>query len=391
MAITEPHGYTEHGQVRGHADVPTIPKQTAGHSAETAEPPARTAQPRVSVVIPTLNEARNLDHVFAALPAGLHEVILVDGHSVDGTPDVARRLRPDVRVVKQTRTGKGNALACGFAAATGDIIVMIDADGSTDPAEIPRFVEALTSGADFAKGSRFAPGAGSTDITPLRKLGNRAARPGRQPHVRHPLLRPLLRLQRVLGQARTCLRAAGGVARAAARSGATGSRSRPCSTSAPPPPGWRSPRCRASSTRGSTARATCARSATASACSAPSSPSGGGHDRGAAGRIRPGAPARACRWSSPPTRHERWTQLRDAVASVGAQHRPALGDHRGRRPQPGAARPRPPRADRRRGHTERGPARRVRRAEHRRGPVPRRGRRLPRRRRVRDPGTGWRP
>ncbi len=132
-------------------------------------------QPRVSVVIPALNEARNLEHVFAALPAGLHEVIVVDGHSVDGTPDIARQLLPDVRIVTQTRTGKGNALACGFAAATGDIIVMIDADGSTDPAEIPNFVAALTSGADFAKGSRFAPGpgAGSSDITPLRKLGNR--------------------------------------------------------------------------------------------------------------------------------------------------------------------------------------------------------------------------
>ena len=173
MAITEPHGYTERGQVRGHTDIPNIPKQGAEHSAEKAEAPARTARPTVSVVIPTLNEARNLGHVFAALPPDLHEVILVDGHSVDGTPDVARRLRPDVRVLSQTRTGKGNALACGFAAATGDIIVMIDADGSTDPAEIPRFVEALTSGADFAKGSRFAPGAGSTDITPLRKLGNK--------------------------------------------------------------------------------------------------------------------------------------------------------------------------------------------------------------------------
>jgi glycosyltransferase involved in cell wall biosynthesis len=173
MAITEPHGYTERGQVRGHADIPNIPKQAVHHSAGKAEPSARAPRPTVSVVIPTLDEARNLGHVFAALPPDLHEVILVDGHSVDGTPDVARRLRPDVRVVNQTRTGKGNALACGFAAATGDIIVMIDADGSTDPGEIPRFVEALTSGADFAKGSRFAPGAGSTDITPLRKLGNK--------------------------------------------------------------------------------------------------------------------------------------------------------------------------------------------------------------------------
>jgi glycosyltransferase involved in cell wall biosynthesis len=167
MAIKESSVLTQRGEVSEHTN-PT------GHADELSALTAElTGQPTVSVVIPTLNEARNLQHVFAALPAGLHEVIVVDGHSVDGTPDVARRLRPDVRIVNQTRTGKGNALACGFAAATGDIIVMIDADGSTDPAEIPRFVAALTAGADFAKGSRFAPGAGSTDITPLRKLGNR--------------------------------------------------------------------------------------------------------------------------------------------------------------------------------------------------------------------------
>src|ERR1700723_3878035 len=103
MAITEPHGYTEHGQVRGHADIPNIPKQAAGHAAEKAEAPARTARPRVSVVIPTLNEARNLGHVFAALPADLHEVILVDGWSTDDTVAVAQQLRTDVRVVLQTR------------------------------------------------------------------------------------------------------------------------------------------------------------------------------------------------------------------------------------------------------------------------------------------------
>jgi glycosyltransferase involved in cell wall biosynthesis len=130
--------------------------------------------PRVSVVIPALNEARNLPHVFARLPADAHEVIIVDGHSVDDTVAVARRLRPDVRIVTQTRRGKGNALACGFVAATGDIIAMIDADGSTDPAEIPMFVRALLDGADFAKGSRFAAGGGSSDITRLRGLGNRA-------------------------------------------------------------------------------------------------------------------------------------------------------------------------------------------------------------------------
>ncbi len=129
--------------------------------------------PRVSVVVPTLNEARNLPHVFSRLPADVHEVIVVDGHSVDDTIAVARQLRPDVRIVRQTRRGKGNALACGFEAATGDIIAMIDADGSADPGEIPKFVHALLSGADFAKGTRFAAGGGSTDITRLRRLGNR--------------------------------------------------------------------------------------------------------------------------------------------------------------------------------------------------------------------------
>jgi glycosyltransferase involved in cell wall biosynthesis len=129
--------------------------------------------PRVSVVIPTLNEARNLPHVFEALGWDAYEIIVVDGHSVDDTVGVVRRLRPEARIVMQTRSGKGNALACGCAAATGDIIALIDADGSTDAAEIPRFVSALLAGADFAKGTRFGGGGGSEDITRLRSLGNR--------------------------------------------------------------------------------------------------------------------------------------------------------------------------------------------------------------------------
>jgi len=134
----------------------------------------RASGPRVSVVIPTLNEGRNLPHVLSALPDGLHEVIVVDGNSVDDTPAVARRCRPDARIVLQNRKGKGNALGCGFAVATGDIIVMVDADGSADPGEIPRFVTALVGGADFAKGTRFGPGGGSDDLTRLRGLGNKA-------------------------------------------------------------------------------------------------------------------------------------------------------------------------------------------------------------------------
>jgi glycosyltransferase involved in cell wall biosynthesis len=129
--------------------------------------------PRISAVMPVLNEARNLPHVLSLVPENVDELILVDGHSVDDSIRVARELRPDVRVVMQTRTGKGNALACGFTAATGDIIVTIDADGSADPGEIPLFVKALREGADFAKGTRFAAGGESYDITGLRRFGNR--------------------------------------------------------------------------------------------------------------------------------------------------------------------------------------------------------------------------
>jgi glycosyltransferase involved in cell wall biosynthesis len=129
--------------------------------------------PSVSIIIPTLNEARNLPHVFGHLPDGIHEIIVVDGNSTDDTCEVARRLRPDTRIITQNRSGKGNALACGFAAATGQIIVMLDADGSADAGEIPFFVQALVGGADFAKGTRFGPGGGSSDLTRLRTWGNR--------------------------------------------------------------------------------------------------------------------------------------------------------------------------------------------------------------------------
>jgi glycosyltransferase involved in cell wall biosynthesis len=133
---------------------------------------SRRHESTVSVVIPAKNEALNLPQVLTRIPAGVDEVILVDGNSIDDTVAVARDLLPGIIVIGQTRKGKGNALACGFAAATGDLIVMLDADGSTDPAEIPRFVAALTEGADFAKGSRFMPGAGSSDISRLRQMGN---------------------------------------------------------------------------------------------------------------------------------------------------------------------------------------------------------------------------
>ena len=129
-------------------------------------------RPKVSVVIPALNEAANLPHVLPRIPHWVHEVVLVDGYSTDNTIAVAEKLWPGVRVVMQQGPGKGSALRTGFAAATGDIIVMLDADGSTNPAEIPAFIGALLAGADFVKGSRFMQGGGTSDMTLLRRLGN---------------------------------------------------------------------------------------------------------------------------------------------------------------------------------------------------------------------------
>lgn len=129
-------------------------------------------QPSVSVVIPTLNEAMNLPRVLPRIPMWVDEVLLVDGNSTDGTTDVARRLRDGIRILKQRGRGKGAALRTGFEAARGDIVVMLDADDSTNPAEIPAFIGALLGGADFAKGSRFLQGGGTEDMPLYRQLGN---------------------------------------------------------------------------------------------------------------------------------------------------------------------------------------------------------------------------
>ena len=144
---------------------------TVSHSHPLSE-----VKPRVSVVIPTLNEEKNVAWVLERLPAIVDEVVLVDGRSTDDTIAVARSARPDIRVVLETQPGKGAALRAGFAAARGEFIVMIDADGSMDPGEIERFVEALQDGCDFVKGSRFAAGGGTDDISRVRRMGNDALR-----------------------------------------------------------------------------------------------------------------------------------------------------------------------------------------------------------------------
>lgn len=144
----------------------------ADRSVHPAQQGRTMAVPHVSVIIPTVNEARNLPHVLPRIPAWVDEVIIVDSHSNDGTVAVARGLIPEIVVIEQPRQGKGAALAAGFAAARGDIIITLDADGSADPDEMAGFVGALLAGADFVKGSRFLQGGETLDMEWYRRLGN---------------------------------------------------------------------------------------------------------------------------------------------------------------------------------------------------------------------------
>ncbi|GAA2573160.1 hypothetical protein GCM10010411_01010 [Actinomadura fulvescens] len=129
--------------------------------------------PTVTAVIPTLNEAANLRWLMPRLTA-VDEIVIVDGESTDGTVEYVLSVRPDARVIVEPPTGKGTAMRTGMAAATSEIIIMLDADGSMDPAEFDSFLALLCRGYDFVKGTRYGCGGGSDDLTGLRRLGNSA-------------------------------------------------------------------------------------------------------------------------------------------------------------------------------------------------------------------------
>jgi len=132
----------------------------------------RAHQSTVGVVIPAKDEEKNIAWVLSRLPAMVDEVIVVDGRSTDGTVRSTLENRPDARVVRQPGRGKGDAIRAGLLASRAEIVVLLDADGSMHPREIPRFVHMIENGFDVVKGSRFLLGGGSSDITWVRRAGN---------------------------------------------------------------------------------------------------------------------------------------------------------------------------------------------------------------------------
>jgi hypothetical protein len=172
LRLFGPHTMINVEALRARLKITEVPIKVGEDAGRGSTGRLGTRAPRVSVLIPALNEAESLPHVLPRIPGWVHEVLLVDGFSTDDTIEVAKRIRPDIRIVYQEGAGKGAALRTGFAAARGDIVVMMDADGSTDPSEIGLFVRELRDGADFVKGSRFLQGGGTADMPRYRQLGN---------------------------------------------------------------------------------------------------------------------------------------------------------------------------------------------------------------------------
>lgn len=125
---------------------------------------------KISVIIPTLNEEKNMPILLKKIPDYVDEIIVIDSHSKDKTVEVSEKHGANVYLVGK---GKGRAIIKGVKESSGDYVIIVDADLSHDPKEIELFISALNIGNDLCLGSRFIQGGGSEDITFIRKIGNK--------------------------------------------------------------------------------------------------------------------------------------------------------------------------------------------------------------------------
>ena len=138
----------------------------------------------VSIIIPTLNEYGNIADILHRVSAQkLGEIIVVDGHSTDGTVELVEKI--GYPVIFQEGKGLGKAIEAGIKASKGDIVIIVDADGSHDPQDMPKLLDKINEGFDLVIGSRYSagprlkglflrhPNSSSYDDTFIREFGNR--------------------------------------------------------------------------------------------------------------------------------------------------------------------------------------------------------------------------
>ncbi len=129
---------------------------------------------KTSLLIFSRNEIEGLTAIFLKIPFNaVDEVIAIDGHSTDGSVEFLRS--KGIKVVTQTRMGRGNAAIEGMNQTSGEVVVFLSSDGNENPADIPKLIEAI-SDADVAVASRFMKGGESDDSDDslrIRRFGNR--------------------------------------------------------------------------------------------------------------------------------------------------------------------------------------------------------------------------
>jgi glycosyltransferase involved in cell wall biosynthesis len=125
---------------------------------------------KISVIIPTYNEAGSIAKTIKEMPEGIIDEIVVVDLSTDGTFEIAQKL--GCKVFKQRGMGFGSAFREGVEHSSGDIVILMDADGSHNPKDIPKLIKRINEGYDCVLASRYTIESHSEDDTLLRSFGN---------------------------------------------------------------------------------------------------------------------------------------------------------------------------------------------------------------------------